>query len=262
MDYTVKYHGDWLEQHAADFITTFIPAYQLIWQKFIGHQGNGKMAKMININSEDEIIRTDFSQYHYTALESLYFMQLIVNDETKTNPIKTFEDYRKINNQMMAFQAYSGRLRDNLEKCIELMIPKQERAEIMSKMQDFYHQRCVYLHGRKIPISIDSDYILKIAKVQKNPTSRSGFGLEMPWNTVQKEDMDFFEVEILSLINDFKQLVQNILSALLVYIKQFLSERNLVINPPSLDNYTPYISGTTNSHVSGSICSSYSPAGI
>ncbi|MFZ1516498.1 MAG: hypothetical protein WAT21_13910, partial [Saprospiraceae bacterium] len=80
MDYTIKGHGDWFEKCAVNFIQNELPAYELIWSKFIGHDGTGQMAVMMNYYAANEKLRLDFAQYHYTILESLFFMQHIVKD--------------------------------------------------------------------------------------------------------------------------------------------------------------------------------------
>ena len=246
MLYTINKHGDWLEQHASDFIISNIPAYELIWQNFIGHQGNGSMAVMNNITEEDEEIRQHFSQHHYTILESIYFMQLIVLDESNTKQIQSFNDYRKVINQLMSYQAYSGRLRDNMEKCFSLIAPATEAKKATDKLDSFYHQRHVFIHGRKVPFLIDVDNLFKIAPIKNDTSSRIGFGLEMPWETISAEDMLYMEDALNKSIEELKPLVQNLLSNLFEYVKNFISSRNLVIkNPVQLQYHQSLISGST-----------------
>ncbi len=52
MTYNIKDNGDWLEQHSASFISENIPAYELIWQNYIGHKGSGKIAEMLSKSNE------------------------------------------------------------------------------------------------------------------------------------------------------------------------------------------------------------------
>ncbi len=251
MTYNLKSNGDWLEQQAAEFITANIPAYELIWQIFIGHQGDGKMAIINNINSVDRDTRESFSQHHYTILESLYFMQLIVDDESKTPQIKTFNDYRVIINQLMAFQAYSGRLRDNMEKCFSLMASKEEARKASEKLDTFYHQRHVFVHGRKVPFVIDADQLFRIATIKKNTTTKVGYGLGMPWESVSPDDLVFLEDALKSLIDELKPVVQSLLAHLFSFVKSFIESRGLSIASPfqiqcQLEDLPPPVSGSVN----------------
>ena len=237
MKYTVKNHGDWLEKQAADFIVENIPAYELIWQRFIGHDGHGKIAMMKKISNEDEQLRNNFSQHHYTMLESLYFMQLIVADVSRTQQIKSFDEYRSAINQIMAYQAYSGRLRDNMKQCFSLIASDKEAKRACDKLETFYHQRHVFIHGRKVPFAIDSDNLFKIAKIKRDTSAKVGFGLEMPWQSVSIEELTYMEDAIRTSTEELKSLVQSLLSQLLSFVAKFVSSRSLSLTPPAEQTY-------------------------
>ena len=174
-EYEISAHGDWLEKEAASFIKSSIPYYEEIWKRFIGHQGNGKMADMIRIEETDENSRRSFAQHHYTVLESLYFMKLIVDDVAQTTIIDSFDSYRKTINQIMTFQAYSGRLRDNMGKCFLIMVNNDKSEEVHKRLDTFYHQRHVFIHGKKVPFTIDSDKLFQIPEIKKETIQKITF---------------------------------------------------------------------------------------
>ncbi|MDX2069363.1 MAG: hypothetical protein SFV55_13135 [Haliscomenobacter sp.] len=241
MEYKIKDHGDGLELQAADFISVNISAYESIWKNFIGHQGNGQMATMKKITADDEAIRQNFAQHHYTVLESLYFMQLIVDDESKTKEINSFEDYRKASNQIMAYHAYSGRLRDNIEKCFLSLGQKNGAKKACEELDTFYHQRHVFIHGRKVPFLITTpDNLFKIAHIKGDTDSNRGFGLEMSWNSMNSpDDFIYLEDALKKSIDELKYLVNNLLHKILGFVLDFIESRNLEITPPGSNNYTP-----------------------
>lgn len=237
MSYDITLHGDWLEKEAADFIRCNIPAYEDIWQHFIGHRGDGFIAMMNNISQEDEEKRRNFAQHHYTILESLYFMQCIVDEVSETPVVNDFPTYRKILNQIMAYQAYAGRLRDNMEKCFIIMANKDEADKALQRLEEFYHQRVVFVHGRKVPFAIDQDKLFKIATIKKNTASPLGFGLEMPWEAIDKDDMQYLEDALTSSINELKPIVNDLLSKLYNYVQEFIRAGGLFLYPPVWDKY-------------------------
>lgn len=235
--YDISVNGDWLEKTASEFIRSNIPAYEDIWRNFIGHRGDGVLASMNNILPSDEINRKNFAQHHYTILESIYFMQCIVDDVSKNPVVNDFPTYRKLLNQIMAYQAYSGRLRDNMEKCFTIMVNADEANEAVQKLGEFYHQRHVFVHHRKVPFTIDEDKLFKIAKIKKNTDSPLGFGKDMPWESMSKDDMLYLEDALTSSINELKPIVNDLLSNLYNYIQNYIREKNLFLDPPVCGNY-------------------------
>lgn len=249
--YSVSKHGDWLEQMSADFINSNIPAYEIIWQNFIGNLGNAAMAEIKGINPDDEKMRKDFSEHHYTILESLYFMQLIVDDETKTIEVNSFEDYRRIINQLISFQAYAGRLRDNMEACYLAISNPYESKIATNSLEEFYHARHVFIHGKKVPFGIDKDGLFKISKIKKNKLSNEGFGLESGWNDVTKDDLVYAEDSMKEAMEGLKPLVNNLLNHLYSsYLKVFMQKKGLFITPPTSIAVFDHFSGR--SGISGS----------
>jgi len=246
MEFKIETHGDWIEQQAASFITSSIPFYEDIWKRFIGHQGNGKMADMVKIEEADDSIRRNFAQHHYTVLESLYFMKLIVADVSQTNAVDSFESYRKTINQVMTFQAYSGRLRDNMGKCFLIMVNSDKAEEVHKRLDAFYHQRHVFIHGRKVPFTIDSDKLFQIPEIKKATIDPIGYGSDMLWEAAQGIKVLYLEDSLKNSLVELTSEVNNLLADLLGHVKQFMQKKNLQIKNPSLTFYPKAaISGST-----------------
>ena len=231
MEWTLAERGDGLEKIAASFIAQNIPAYEEIWKRYIGHIGGGKMASMQTSPSpEVETQRIHFSEHHYTILESLYFMQKI-SDEEQIKTVASFEDYRKTLNNIMAFQAYSGRLRDNIESCFNILNPGETKTAT-NKLAVFFNHRHVFVHGKKVPFGIDN-LGFSIAKPKDKKDDNTGFDSSMNWDQVPAEDF-LYGVDFLS--NRLKELfpiVQGLLSELLDYVKEILNKNSLTLSPPN-----------------------------
>jgi hypothetical protein len=237
MEYSVKNHGDWLEKQASEFINKNLPAYELIWKNFIGHQGNGHIAEMLNISPDEDSLRINFSQHHYTILESLYFMQCIVDDISITNKVNSFDEYRRIIDQIMAYQAYSGRLRDNMEQCFIIIANQNEANSATERLSTFYQERHVFIHGRKVPFAFDEDKLFKIAPIKITTTSSSGYGKGMPWESINTEETKYLEDEMKKSINDLKPIVNGLLSHLFSFVKKFIDQHYIQLCSPEFASY-------------------------
>jgi hypothetical protein len=118
--FQIKEHGDALEKVAADFIKQTIPYYELVWQIYIGHKGDGTKADMPDYPFVGK--RNRFSQHTYTILESAYLIHTIIESKIFETPIETIHDYLEFNKSFVSFFAHLGRIKDNLERAThELM---------------------------------------------------------------------------------------------------------------------------------------------
>src|SRR5882724_2807624 len=160
MAWNLRDHGDMLEHVAADFVDTQLPAYSEIWASYIGHDGGGSPAALID--SKGEFIleasplglqRLKFSQYHYTILESLYSLHRLkispdrpyLHDTDYINGDCYFLD---VNDAIILFHAQLGRLRDALNKASECVRLIHDPADL----DDLWNPRCIVLHGPRIPL--------------------------------------------------------------------------------------------------------------
>lgn len=231
--YTVAIHGDLLEKQASQFILTHIPGYELVWQRYIGHNGQGRMALLLNASEEDEAKRASFAQHHYTILESVYFMQMIADDYSMPTSIYTFEAYRRVANDLMAFQAYSGRLRDNVEKCGLILVNDRFANELILGLSGLYAQRHVFIHGCKVPFSIN-DGVFMMPLPKRNTDSRQGYGQSDPWYRITSSEMVEISKFLSEVMSELCPIVNGILHLFLPKVKELMEARGLALEPPRL----------------------------
>lgn len=230
-NYMLALHGDLLEKQASQFIVHHIPGYQDIWQRYIGHDQCGNMARLINASADDEEFRVHFAQHHYTILESTFFMQKIADDYSEASAVATFEDFRRVINDIMAFQAYSGRLRDNLEKCGEMIAGKKFALSLIQGFSSLYSQRHVFIHGCKIPFVIDGG-VFKMPMPKRNADSRDGYGQNEPWYTISSSDMVKVGAFLSEVMVELLPKVNSSLFLLLPKVKELIQAKQLSLEPP------------------------------
>lgn len=223
---TLKKEGDWLEKVSAEFVLDKIPAYEQIWQIFIGHDQKGNKLDLDGANATTKEIQTKFAQSHYTILESLYFMKDLVREASLIKEVNSFADYQKAINIYVLFHSYSGRIKDNMFKCFECLAGKSQEDTLKNEFESFWHQRCIVLHGKKVPIVINSTTAIQFARL-KRTTSDSGFGLESSWSNVTAEDFQDLAVHLDETFTELSKLTSNQLNRLFGCVKKFLKENNL-----------------------------------
>ncbi len=160
MEWNLKQHGDLLEYLAYDFVSWKLPAYSDIWASYIGHDGSGNPANLINKEGkalpESSALnkqRIRFSQYHYTVLEAMFSLERLQISLSRPylHEYSYLEEeayFLEVNDLIILFHAQLGRLRDALNKaaaCLDLSLDKKELDEL-------WKPRCIVLHGPRIPI--------------------------------------------------------------------------------------------------------------
>lgn len=230
--YILRKHGDWLERQASDFIEKYLPSYELNWSSYIGHQGNGKMAEMKENSEEEELRRMDFSQHHYTILESIFFMWLIVNELNQKKEVDSFDSYFNLNMRMMSYHAYFGRLRDNFERCFVIISGSDQAKTACVGLDKFWNHRNVVLHGKKLPLSISKELQLLMPNIQNNKVSRVGYGKNMDWQSVSKSEIDLVGKKFQESIDDIIPIVNSLLYKLFADIKKIIDLHRLALHRP------------------------------
>lgn len=71
--------GDYLEVNFKETIRQLIPNYEIIWGKFIDHDGNGKMIKVDVLTKDRNSDREKFAEHFDTCMESIICMNSFVN---------------------------------------------------------------------------------------------------------------------------------------------------------------------------------------
>lgn len=232
MTYTLKLNGDLLERKAASFIQTHLNNYEILWAIFIGNDGTNTIAKMPSISNELQINRKLFSQHHYTVLESLYFMHLIAEDEKNSSGVSSFNDYRKTMNNLIAFFAYTGRLRDNIEKCFSILGEGNKQNKAMDKLNEFYYQRHIIIHGTKIPYRIDELTLFQIPQLRREKSSNAGFDQSEIWNNLSAEAYVFLSEEMSILVTELCPKVNSLIGDMLGLVKRIITSSNLSLAEP------------------------------
>jgi len=172
--YNLEEHGDRLEQAAIDFIRTYIPNYQRVWASYIGNKGDDIMADLPDLNTGEQENRLAFSEFSYTILESVYSIKRMV-DKNKFGPLRSFEievvqDFK--DNLILLF-AHLGRIYDNVVNAGTLLGIMEEN--VPEDLAVFYFQRHTIIHGHVLPIKIDDDGTVRIPKLRRVDTDRSGY---------------------------------------------------------------------------------------
>jgi phosphatidylserine/phosphatidylglycerophosphate/cardiolipin synthase-like enzyme len=179
--------------------------------------------------------RTDFAEHHYTILESIYLMSHIQKLE-ELNTVKSFADYTRVLNNLMLYQTYAGRIRDNIRDCfLALNLPEQAN-DACSRLEEFYSHRHAFVHGKKLPFRIDDANIFHIAKPKSKSTDTSGAGKGFLWSEITIEEMKAADEYLEESIIELKAIMNNLLEVLLQNVKQIIEQNKLVLfDPPVQD---------------------------
>lgn len=239
-EYSVRNHGDLLERKECYFIESHLPAYEEIWKRYIGHQGNGRMAEMKNISEALNEQRAQFAQHHYTVLESLVLMREIVDDPLLSSPVHSIIQYYKILNLIMSFQAHAGRVRDNLKNCYDAMGMARPWDKAKEQLQDLWHSRNIFIHGCKVPFMLDEDRLFKSADTSKSSTDTYGYKMDGLWKTKSVTEMTYLHDQLSQAYNELTYTTNNLLEQILSHIKSLISSNSLHINPPNKEAYPKY----------------------
>ena len=87
----------------------------MIWQSFIGHDGFGRMLKSKKLDESIDKKRILFAEYHYTCLESIASLDTIIK-QIKNYTYNNVKNLILQNNDIIAFHAHVGRIRDCIKK--------------------------------------------------------------------------------------------------------------------------------------------------
>lgn len=184
MEQEISKSGDLLERSYSNLIKTRIPAYEEIWKMYIGHDGQGRMLEVNGLSANQEKTRVTFSQYHYTCLECIVGMNFII-EKAKHYSFSKINDLLQQNIDFIAFHAYVGKIRDGIETMGTLM----SKPDLFLKFDNYWKERCVVIHDKKLPFSIiDGVYlILKKPQLIKDYANNEEFS----WYSFNENDFAF-----------------------------------------------------------------------
>ncbi len=158
MTYTVKNHGDIIEEEAAELISERFPQYELVWQSYIGNKGNNTIAELPNYPYEDK--RKNFAENSYTVLESVFIIDQILKSKIFERTISNFDEYIEFNKAFISVFALLGRMHDTVIKASDIL--KYNNMHFKESIHKFYEARSIVIHGKKVPLIFDELGFLKI----------------------------------------------------------------------------------------------------
>ncbi|MFA4907663.1 MAG: hypothetical protein WC602_05325 [archaeon] len=220
-------HGDILEQHYYSIIEKNIPAYEEIWKRYIGNNGKAKIIQVVNLPCEENSRRILFSQYHYSAFESIVCICELINDVDEIE-LSNIKNYVRLNNCFLSFQAHAGRIRD----CVKKMGESFNLNYLYIELDEYYKQRNEILHGCKIPfLIIDGFYAIPKIKGIKEDVEK--WHDSMGWNDIQDKDgnFKFINDHMAETYREILKLLNKCLYTLLPYIKDVVKRFNFNLEP-------------------------------
>jgi len=240
-------HGDRLEREYADFIKEKLPVYELIWQRYIGHDGRGHYLSLPNLAPEQKEKRDKFCQYHYTCLESAVCLLNIV--ETSNNQKNDcMETYIGIINNLLAYHAHMGRIRDCVKKMGELF----KMRNLHDGFDDFYKQRNQVLHDRKLPM-FELEGEIAIAVPEGNKPDDGKWNDQKTWDDVTLNDAAFLSSYLNETFDKLIPVLNASLYKIFALVKQDTEKYDINIeaqmgnNDDFLSSFSPPLSGYSSS---------------
>jgi hypothetical protein len=237
--------GDSLEKECCQKIRQLLPAYEKIWSVFIGNNGQNQMVELKNFPEELYKYRKEFSEYHYTIIESILCIDSIHSEVQNMKLVRSIEDLLKIQNSILAFQAHIGRTIDNMRllvynilringKCKEDL----DRTSIehdtkiikhyLSKLEEFYYQRHIWIHGKKVPMTLDKKMDIIIPILRKSKNSREGWDKTLHWEDMNSNEQVPLDEYISEIKTNFTNHIEDILQSIHNEICNYLKENKIV----------------------------------
>ena len=215
----ISKHGDILEKKYSEFIRNTLPAYELIWIRYIGNDGTAKLISSGNLNEDQTNRRVMFSQYHYSVLESLICIKQIV-EKDELLYCNNIDDYLNLQTLLIAFQGHAGRIRD----CIMKMGNFFELPNLYISIDDVYKQRNQVLHGCKVPIIIIND-IFCLPEIQGIEENTTKWHDNLSWGRVEglakSPIIDYMTSTFEELCKEVNKCLFQLLNKIIIIVKEF-----------------------------------------
>ena len=246
MSLDIARHGDVLEQNYLTIIREKIPAYEEIWKRYIGNNGNAQIISIEDLPDEENNKRIIFSQYHYSAFESIVCISHII-EEVDQLPLDSISNYLKLNNCFLAFQAHAGRIRDCVKKMGEIF----NLDNLHFELEEYYQQRNEVLHGSKVPFMI-IDGFYAIPKIKGIAEDIDKWHDKMCWGEIKaKEDnFKFLYDHLVESFSNITALLNKCLFNILPEIIKIVEQYNIDLTPSEDERYEIHttISGLYENH--------------
>jgi len=184
---------------------------------FLYWSGKGEIFSMPNLPDSEANRRKRVSQYSYTILESF----ICIYEICRTDHFIEKSDqgtYLRTLNDLVAFQAHIGRMRDNIKHLLSSFFEKPETSEKYSRFQDFYKKRNHVLHGKKLPMRILESMVL-VPKIEGKSIEPSAWNSNLTWEDYREEDFVFVDEFLQSTLNELMTIVNDIYGSLYDKVK-------------------------------------------
>ena len=251
MKYTLRNNGDALEKAYADFINDNFKTYELVWQNYIGNDGNNLIAPINGYASERNKKRKEFSEHTYTILQSIILLKrLVENYEGRDKSIKTIEDILDFQDLLMLFFGYVGRINDNLCEA-ELCLINRFSKDSTTSLNTIYHKRHLLIHGKTLPFIFDETGNVLIPVLGTDTNDRSGWNHKHnSWDDINNLKSETIEITIKDIYIELLQKLNYIFGLFKKDILNELESSNLKIDFPPMNfnssvNASLDVSGST-----------------
>lgn len=222
----LKTDGDALEQMEADWVKNYLPEYEEVWKRYIGHNRKGKPLTMQGFNAEDENKRASFFQAHYTVLMDFVLLRDTLKAIDGANAlIPDPRAYVRIQKELLAFLASVGRIRDMFER---MDYSLGLGGSVSEKFQEFYQQRCNWLHS-SLPAQRIADGILEMPEVAGIEKKKSAWNTESKWSDASQLHYDVAPAQLQAIYTELLGLSRSALSKFLDRIKEKLSAQHAML---------------------------------
>ena len=245
MELDITKHGDILEVTYSKLIVERLLAYAEIWKRFIGNTGQGRMIDVEGLDKKEQQRRTLFSQYHYSSFESIVAMQHLIQEISSTK-VHSIEEYLRVNNTFLCFQAHAGRIRDGVKKMGELF----RILDLDKDLNEYYQQRNQVLHGCKVPYMI-IEGILAIPPIKGEKENAEYWNSNRTWHEMNPDDFQFLPDYVSVTFEGILEKLNSALYKLLPEIKKTVAQLKigLELKEGECIKYSPTTSGIMNNHV-------------
>lgn len=212
--------GDILEKLNYAFISSQLPAYEKIWEKFIScHSDKYK-------HNEERKKKHRLAQLLYTCLHGTIALKRIVEKYStnevfidKTDPSKYLNQVLDFLDDLMLFQSHIGTVSEIIRKEVQALVKGINGKELLGK---FFESRNNVVHSQRIPITVAEDGILLIP-IFRGQGNLNGWrhknGDEIvTWTDVDPNDFqfptDYFKDFFTEFIPELNMAFEKILSSL------------------------------------------------
>ena len=198
--------GDKFENEHSSWIRSKLPIYELVWQKFIGHNQRGYPS--IKLKGSEEIIKRHkhFYQSHYSFALAAYRLDSIASQADPINKGDDGEvDFLAEYERLFLVFAYVGHIHDMFEMMDTAL---KSKGSISSPFRDFYSKRSNILHGPRPPIKIDDTSVM-IPKVSGRIDEQGEWSSKGTWDSVDTKNWTYLCDYIRDTVQELFPLIQS-----------------------------------------------------